>query len=51
MLWADPTATDGRSPSKRGVSMGFGPDITKKFLSDNQLSTYLIMSRRANQIA
>jgi len=28
LLWADPTITNGRTPSKRGVSMGFGPDIS-----------------------
>lgn len=27
----------GRGPSKRGVGMSFGPDITKKFLDDNKL--------------
>lgn len=32
ILWADPTPTNGRAPSKRGASMGFGPDITTKFL-------------------
>ena len=32
LLWADPTKTNGRSPSKRGISGGFGPDITKTFL-------------------
>jgi serine/threonine-protein phosphatase 5 len=28
LLWADPTVNNGRTPSKRGVSMGFGPDIS-----------------------
>ena len=28
LLWADPAPQNGRAPSKRGVSMGFGPDIT-----------------------
>lgn len=28
LLWADPTLNPGRTPSKRGASMGFGPDIT-----------------------
>jgi len=32
ILWADPTPQKGRSPSKRGASMGFGPDVTKRFL-------------------
>uniref|UniRef100_A0A1J3IAD2 Serine/threonine-protein phosphatase 5 n=1 Tax=Noccaea caerulescens TaxID=107243 RepID=A0A1J3IAD2_NOCCA len=38
LLWADPTPTMGRSPSKRGASMGFGENITKKFLQENKLS-------------
>jgi len=28
LLWADPTYGQGRTPSKRGASMGFGQDIT-----------------------
>lgn len=39
LLWADPNETQGRQPSKRGVSMGFGSDITNKFLADNNLGT------------
>lgn len=42
LLWADPSDTYGRQPSKRGVSMAFGPDITKKFLSDNNLGTLVV---------
>jgi serine/threonine-protein phosphatase 5 len=38
LIWADPTPQNGRSPSKRGASMGFGPDITNKFLDINGLS-------------
>lgn len=41
ILWADPTPTPGRTPSKRGASMGFGPDISEKFLKNNGLGTYL----------
>jgi serine/threonine-protein phosphatase 5 len=37
LLWADPTKTNGRTPSKRGISGGFGPDITKTFLEQNNL--------------
>ena len=36
-LWADPCDIDGRQPSKRGISIKFGPDITQKFLDDNDL--------------
>lgn len=37
MLWADPTDIDGRHPSKRGVSLEFGPDVAERFLNDNGL--------------
>jgi len=37
MIWADPTKENGRHPSKRGVSIMFGPDITKKYLESNGL--------------
>lgn len=38
LLWADPSPMKGRTPSKRGASMGFGSDITAKFLASNDLS-------------
>ncbi len=44
MLWADPCKELGRQPSKRGISIGFGPDIAKKFLDQNKLGFYLIFS-------
>mmetsp|Transcript_82417 Transcript_82417/g.123691 ORF Transcript_82417/g.123691 Transcript_82417/m.123691 type:complete len:176 (+) Transcript_82417:923-1450(+) len=37
LLWADPIKENGRAPSKRGISMGFGPDVSKKFLDENKL--------------
>lgn len=40
LLWADPTPTNGRTPSKRGASMGFGPDISEKFLKSNNLGKF-----------
>ncbi|KAI9227604.1 MAG: type 5 protein serine/threonine phosphatase isoform [Piptocephalis tieghemiana] len=43
MLWADPQSQNGRSPSKRGVGLQFGPDVTKDFLDRNGL-THLIRS-------
>lgn len=56
LVWADPVPTMGRVPSKRGVSMGFGPDISKKFLDDNKLGInifinldYLIRSHEVKQ--
>lgn len=37
MLWSDPQPMNGRGPSKRGVGMSFGPDVTRKFLEENGL--------------
>ena len=37
-LWADPQPFSGRSPSKRGVGLSFGPDVTENFLKTNGLS-------------
>jgi len=37
MLWSDPVKENGRHPSKRGVSIGFGPDVAAKFLKENNL--------------
>ena len=37
MLWADPVKENGRHPSKRGISIGFGPDVAKRFLDENKL--------------
>ncbi|KAG1335290.1 Serine/threonine-protein phosphatase 5 [Cocos nucifera] len=37
LLWSDPQPQLGRGPSKRGVGLSFGPDVTKKFLEENNL--------------
>jgi serine/threonine-protein phosphatase 5 len=37
ILWADPQKYAGRMPSKRGVGSSFGPDVTKRFLDENDL--------------
>lgn len=37
MLWSDPGMLPGRKPSKRGVACQFGPDVTERFLQDNNL--------------
>lgn len=37
LLWADPQPEFGRSPSKRGIGMQFGPDITRKFCDNNSI--------------
>lgn len=38
MMWADPQPGLGRAPSKRGVGLAFGPDVTSAFLETNDLS-------------
>ena len=43
LLWSDPQLFSGRSPSKRGVGVQFGPDVTEKFLKNNNLD-YIIRS-------
>jgi serine/threonine-protein phosphatase 5 len=37
LLWADPMPGNGRAPSKRGVGLSFGPDVTANFLRRNNL--------------
>jgi len=37
ILWSDPQSMPGRGPSKRGVGLSYGPDITKQFLENNGL--------------
>ncbi|XP_017969402.1 PREDICTED: serine/threonine-protein phosphatase 5 isoform X1 [Theobroma cacao] len=37
LLWSDPQPFPGRGPSKRGVGLSFGADVTRKFLQDNNL--------------
>lgn len=37
ILWSDPQPFNGRAPSKRGVGLSFGPDVTTRFLRDNNL--------------
>lgn len=41
MLWTDPQTEPGRGPSKRGVGMQFGPDITKRFCDNNGLKAII----------
>ena len=44
MLWSDPGPNAGLMPSKRGVGVAFGQDVTERFLKDNGLDL-LIRSR------
>jgi serine/threonine-protein phosphatase 5 len=41
MLWTDPQKAPGRGPSKRGVGLQFGPDITKRFCEKNGLEAVI----------
>ncbi|RYP79820.1 hypothetical protein DL769_002765 [Monosporascus sp. CRB-8-3] len=41
MLWTDPQTTPGRGPSKRGVGLQFGPDVTKRFCEKNGLDAII----------
>ena len=41
MLWTDPQEEPGRGPSKRGIGMMFGPDITEKFCVKNGLEAII----------
>ncbi|RWS03794.1 serine/threonine-protein phosphatase 5-like isoform X1 [Dinothrombium tinctorium] len=43
LLWSDPMPNYGRAPSKRGVGVQFGPDVTEKFCNFNNLK-YIIRS-------
>ncbi|EON61653.1 protein phosphatase 5 [Coniosporium apollinis CBS 100218] len=41
MLWTDPQTNPGRGPSKRGVGLQFGPDVTKRFCEKNGLEAVI----------
>ena len=41
MLWTDPQVEAGRGPSKRGVGMMFGPDVTARFCERNGLDAII----------
>lgn len=41
MLWTDPQTAPGRGPSKRGVGLQFGPDVTKRFCEANGLEAVI----------
>nr|CAG4645435.1 EOG090X03S1 [Lynceus sp. MCZ IZ 141354] len=43
LLWSDPQPQNGRAPSKRGVGIQFGPDVTDRFLKKNGLE-YVVRS-------
>ena len=37
LLWSDPMEQNGKIPSMRGAGVNFGPDVTEKFLKENNL--------------
>lgn len=41
LLWTDPQPNSGRSISKRGIGLLFGPDITQKFCLSNKIRKIL----------
>ncbi|GAB0097717.1 Serine/threonine-protein phosphatase 5 [Sergentomyia squamirostris] len=43
LLWSDPQPQPGRGPSKRGVGIQFGPDVTDAFCQYNKLD-YVVRS-------
>ncbi|CAF1014459.1 unnamed protein product [Rotaria magnacalcarata] len=48
ILWSDPQPQAGRSESKRGVGLQFGPDVTERFLKLNNLE-YVVRSHEVKQ--
>ncbi|CAF0958795.1 unnamed protein product [Adineta steineri] len=48
ILWSDPQPQNGRSESKRGVGLQFGPDVTERFLKLNNLE-YVVRSHEVKQ--
>lgn len=50
ILWSDPQPNPGRGPSKRGVGLSFGGDVTKRFLKDNNLGNVIICQSRKNTL-
>ncbi|KAL1410300.1 Palmitoyl-protein thioesterase 1 [Vanrija albida] len=48
LLWTDPQEQVGRGPSKRGVGLGFGPDVTRRWCELNKI-TAVIRSHEVRQ--
>ncbi|KAI0745788.1 Metallo-dependent phosphatase-like protein [Earliella scabrosa] len=48
LLWTDPQELPGRGPSKRGVGIAFGPDVTKRWCAANGV-TGVIRSHEVRQ--
>ena len=41
LLWTDPQQENGRAPSKRGIGIQFGPDVTERFCLSNKIRKVL----------
>ncbi|KAI9633091.1 uncharacterized protein MKK02DRAFT_19587 [Dioszegia hungarica] len=41
LLWTDPQEQPGRGPSKRGVGLGFGPDVTRRWCDLNSITAVI----------
>ncbi|KAF8210494.1 Metallo-dependent phosphatase-like protein [Mycena galopus ATCC 62051] len=48
LLWTDPQMLPGRGPSKRGVGIAFGPDVTRRWCTLNGV-TGIIRSHEVRQ--
>jgi len=48
LLWTDPQEQPGRGPSKRGVGIAFGPDVTRRWCTENGV-TGIIRSHEVRQ--
>ncbi|KAF8650446.1 hypothetical protein AX16_005249 [Volvariella volvacea WC 439] len=48
LLWTDPQSMPGRGPSKRGVGISFGPDVTRRWCTLNGV-TGIIRSHEVRQ--
>lgn len=48
LLWTDPQDAPGRGPSRRGVGIAFGPDVTKRWCTENKVSA-IIRSHEVRQ--
>ncbi|TFL02450.1 Metallo-dependent phosphatase-like protein [Pterulicium gracile] len=48
LLWTDPQEQPGRGPSKRGLGISFGPDVTKRWCELNKV-TGIIRSHEVRQ--
>lgn len=49
LLWSDPQPWNGYGPSKRGVGIQFGPDITEAFCEYNNLQ-YIVRSHEVKEM-